>query len=214
MTLRAFAYRVAVNTLYIQKCSELFTLGPDTGISIQNISCFQAKATNLAWCHIDIIFTWEIVFTADKSKPIRHNFQNSVSADSAVQLLDGLFILFLNFFVFLIFFFRFRNIFGILFLSNFILRFLVFSGIPTLFVFLMFLFTLGLFVFLGLGSHYSLGLGNILTFCLILFISSQHCFYQLVFFHGRNAPQSSCFCHCLQISKCQRFILFSHTLLQ
>ena len=59
--------------------------------SAHDITSFQIKTADLGRRHIDVIFTRQEVFTTDKSKPIRHNLQDSVRLDAAVQLLKFIF---------------------------------------------------------------------------------------------------------------------------
>ena len=77
---------ISVDTFNIQKGAEFFLLSLYPGITMNNISGFQSEFTNLRGRNVNVMISGKIIFTADKSISVRHNFQNSMSADSAVQL--------------------------------------------------------------------------------------------------------------------------------
>ena len=65
---------------------EFLILRLNSGIADYNIPCFQIKSADLAGRHIDIVFTRQVIGAADKTISVRHNLQNPVSGNPAVQI--------------------------------------------------------------------------------------------------------------------------------
>ena len=78
----------AVDLGQIQKSTELFLLGLDSCISLQNISGLQIKTPDLGRRNIDIIFPREVIFTANKAISVWKHFQNTVGCHPAVQAVN------------------------------------------------------------------------------------------------------------------------------
>ncbi len=78
--------RIPVDCLHIQKRAELLVLRLDPRITLQNVSRFQTETADLAGRHIDVVFTGQIVLTADKAETVTHNLQNTTGGNTAVKL--------------------------------------------------------------------------------------------------------------------------------
>ena len=69
-----------------QRWKFFFFWGFDFCISGNNISGLQIKSADLGWCNINIMLTREIIFAAQKSISICHNFKDSTYRTTTVKI--------------------------------------------------------------------------------------------------------------------------------
>ena len=78
--------RVSVDALDIEQGAEFLILGLHAGVSHDDISGLEPEPADLTGRHIDVILAGKVIGTADKTVAVRHNLQNSVCRNAAVQL--------------------------------------------------------------------------------------------------------------------------------
>src|SRR5699024_10228338 len=77
--------RISVDALDIEQGAEFFILGLHPGVSHNDIARLEPEPADLAGRHIDIIFTGKIIGTADEAVAVRHDLQDTVCGNAAVQ---------------------------------------------------------------------------------------------------------------------------------
>src|SRR5699024_2234057 len=76
---------VSVDRFHIEKGAVFLVLGLHSSIAHQDIAGLQIKSPDLRRRDIYVIFSRQIILTADKSKTVRHHFQDTVCLLAAVE---------------------------------------------------------------------------------------------------------------------------------